>query len=70
MTPARRWAVAHAPATCQATAVKAFEAGARAFAEMLPNEEICVDALTPPYYPRMTTVMAFANEFLKEEPHD
>jgi hypothetical protein len=67
MTPARRWAQAHAPASCQATAVAAFEAGARAFAEMLPNTEICADALTPPHYPRMTTVMEFMEEFLKCE---
>jgi hypothetical protein len=67
MTPARRWAVEHAPATCLATAERAFEAGARAFAEALPNTEICVDALTPPYHPRMTTVMVFAEEFLREE---
>jgi hypothetical protein len=70
MTPSRRWAALHAPAGCQATAAWAFAAGARAFAEMMPNTEICVDALDPPYYPRMTTVMEFLDEFLTtEEPH-
>jgi hypothetical protein len=38
MTPARKWAMENAPATCQATARAAFEAGVRAFAKFIEEE--------------------------------
>jgi hypothetical protein len=70
MKPSTRWAQENSPVCCQATVREAFEAGARAFAENMPNQEFCAREFSDPYLTKITTPMEYCEEFIKGDFYD